>query len=200
MFWVSKEPEVPQGGWEKMKFRKKHDFPVSEVRRFLEPGPTIMVTSAWKGERNVMTMNWHTLLEFTPSLVGLMIAPGDYSHDLIRKSKECVINVPEAWMMNKVIAAGNTTGAETDKFKDLDLATTKAKKVKAPLLRECFANFECKVVEFIPRYSLFICKVVKAHVASSPKYPQTMHYRGEGVFMISGKNIRRARQFRPENL
>jgi len=41
---------------------------------------------------------------------------------------------------------------------------------------------------------------VKAHVASSPKYPKTVHYRGQGVFMISGPSISLRKKFKPENL
>jgi flavin reductase (DIM6/NTAB) family NADH-FMN oxidoreductase RutF len=70
-------------------------------------------------------------------------------------------------------------------------------KVKAPLIEECFANFECKVIDtkLIPKYSLFILEVVKAHVAVRPKYPQTtIHYRGGGVFMVSGENTGKFRK------
>jgi flavin reductase (DIM6/NTAB) family NADH-FMN oxidoreductase RutF len=59
-------------------------------------------------------------------------------------------------------------------------------KVKAPLVVECFANFDCKLIDakLIPKYSLFILQVVKAHVAVRPEYPKTIHYRGDGVFMV----------------
>ena len=76
-------------------------------------------------------------------------------------------------------------------------------KVKAPLIGECFANFECRLVDagLIRKYSLFVLEVVKAHVATAPAYPRTMHYRGDGVFMISGKNTSRYRKlFKPEML
>ena len=49
-------------------------------------------------------------------------------------------------------------------------------------------------------YGLFIWDVVKAHVATSPKRPQTIHYRGNGEFMIAGGRISLRRKFRPENL
>ncbi len=55
-----------------MKLYKKRDFPVSEIRRFLEPGPIVLVSSRRRGRTNVMTLGWHTVMEFTPSLVGCM--------------------------------------------------------------------------------------------------------------------------------
>ena len=51
------------------KSHKKKDFPVSNVRRFLEPGPIVLVSSAHEGEKNIMTMGWHMIMEFEPSLV-----------------------------------------------------------------------------------------------------------------------------------
>jgi flavin reductase (DIM6/NTAB) family NADH-FMN oxidoreductase RutF len=76
-------------------------------------------------------------------------------------------------------------------------------KVKAPLIAECFASFECRLADasLIDKYSLFVREVVKAHVAKAPKYPRTIHYRGDGVFMIAGMNTSRYRKlFRPEML
>jgi hypothetical protein len=43
-----------------------------------------------------------------------------------------------------------------------------------------------------------VFEVVKAHVATSPKLPKTIHYRGDGEFMISGEETRKWRKlFRP---
>jgi hypothetical protein len=38
-----------------MKTYKKRDFPVDPIRRFLEPGPIVLVNSAWKSQMNIMT-------------------------------------------------------------------------------------------------------------------------------------------------
>jgi flavin reductase (DIM6/NTAB) family NADH-FMN oxidoreductase RutF len=73
---------------------KKADFPVSQIRRYLEPGPIVLVTSRRQDETNIMTMGWHTVMEFTPSLVGCVIAKGNHSFEMVRKSGECVINLP----------------------------------------------------------------------------------------------------------
>ena len=64
-----------------MKTYKKQNFPVSDIRRFLEPGPVVLVSSAWKGENNIMTMGWHMVMEFVPSLVACLISSGNHSHD-----------------------------------------------------------------------------------------------------------------------
>lgn len=150
-----------------------------------------------------MTMGWHMILAFEPSLVGCYIWEENYSFDLIRKSKECVINIPTAEMASKVVSIGNCSGREVNKFEKFKLTPLPSKSVLPPLIKECYANFECKLIDssLINRYSLFMLEVVKAHVATSPKFPQTLHYRGDGLFMISGSTTRKYRHlFKPENL
>ncbi len=93
---------------------EKLDFPVSQVRRYLEPGPIVMVSSALDDRRNIMTMGWHTMMEFTPSLIGCVIAGANYSFDLVCKSRECVINLPTTTLIDTVVGVGNTTGAVVD--------------------------------------------------------------------------------------
>lgn len=185
-----------------MKTYKKSDFPPAKIRRFLEPGPIVLVSSAYRAERNIMTLGWHMVMEMEPSLVGCYIWDENHSHSLIRNSKECVINLPTANMLRTVIDIGNTHGSEVDKFAEFRLTAVDGVKVGAPLIAECHANFECKLIDtsLIRRYSLFVFQVVKAHVARSPRYPTTVHYRGDGVFMISDRNVSHRRRFKPQNL
>jgi flavin reductase (DIM6/NTAB) family NADH-FMN oxidoreductase RutF len=126
-----------------------------------------------------MTMGWHTVLEFAPSLIGCMITNANYSYQMIRKSKECVINIPTVDMIDEIIGIGNSTGANSDKFKKFKLTAERAEKVKAPLIRECYANYECKMVDadLLQKYNFFIIEVVKARAATYPAYPKTVHYR-----------------------
>jgi flavin reductase (DIM6/NTAB) family NADH-FMN oxidoreductase RutF len=185
-----------------MKVYKKKNFPVEKIRRFLEPGPIVLVSSQWKGETDIMTMGWHTVLEFSPSLIGCMITGSNHSFELIRKSKECVINVPTVDLLDTTVRIGNCSGEDVDKFSEFELTQEKASVVKAPLIKECFANLECKLVDtkLLNSYNFFIFKVVKAHAPMSPKYPKTFHYAGDGVFMISGEHISRKKLFKPEYL
>ena len=177
----------------------KIDLPVHKVRAYLEPGPIVLVSSAWKGERNVMTMGWHTVMEFSPSLVGCVIAGGNHSFELIRRSGECVINLPTADLIDLVVAIGNCSGRDQDKFAAFDLATEEADEVGAPLLTACHANLECKIADevLVDKYNFFIFEVVKARIARAPKNPTTLHYTGDGVFLQSGKVVSRKSHFRP---
>ena len=168
----------------------KTDFPVSNVRRFLEPGPIVLVSSSHKGETNIMTMGWHMIMDFVPSLIGCYIWTENHSFELIRRSRQCVINIPTEDLAATVVKIGNSSGRDIDKFAEFGLTARPGTNVRAPLIDECYASFECKIADssLIRKYSLFVLEVVKAHVATSPKYPKTIHYRGDGEFMISGAN------------
>lgn len=182
---------------------KKEPFPVSMIRRFLEPGPVVLVSSAYKGERNIMTMGWHMVMMDEPSLVGCFIWDQNHSFEMVRRSKECVINVPTAELASIVVAIGNTSGRDIDKFEQFDLTGLPGEKVGAPLIAECYANIECRLIDssLIRKYSLFVFEAAAAHVAKSPKFPRTIHYRGDGMFMISGPTTARYRKgFKPQNL
>jgi flavin reductase (DIM6/NTAB) family NADH-FMN oxidoreductase RutF len=185
-----------------MKTFKKKDFPPVDTRRYLEPGPIVLMSSARKGETNIMTMGWHMMMGFSPALFACYIWDSNHSFELIRSSKQCVINLPTTHLLNEVIGIGNCSGADADKFAKFGLTAVAGTKVDAPLIKECYANFECRLYDGsqISKHNLFIWEVVKAHVATSPKYPETVHYRGDGMFMIAGRNICRRGQFKAQNL
>ncbi|HEY4546300.1 MAG TPA: flavin reductase family protein [Pedomonas sp.] len=182
--------------------KPKQPFPVSDVRRYLEPGPIVLVSSRWQDKSNIMTMGWHTVLEFTPSLVGCMITSGNHSFNMIRKSGQCVINLPTTALTDTVVGIGNCSGAEVDKFAEFGLTAEEASAVDAPLIRECHASFECRLHDdaLVERYNFFIFEVVHAHVAASPKHPETLHYLGDGQFMTAGPIISRKSKFLPDRL
>jgi len=185
-----------------MKSYRKRDYPLPKIRRYLEPGPIVLVSSAWKGKMNIMTMGWHMMLGFSPALFACYIWDGNHSFEMIRRSKQCVINIPTTDLVNEAIGIGNCSGNKIDKFKKFRLTPVPAVQVSAPLIKECYANFECKLADgnLISKYGVFIWEVVKAHVAVSPKYPETLHYLGEGEFMVSGRSISLRKQFKPQNL
>ncbi len=149
-----------------------------------------------------MTMGWHMVMEESPSLVGCYIWDQDYSQRLALKGRECVINVPTTQLLDVAIGIGNTTGEEIDKFERFGLTPVPAAKVRPPLIAECYASFECRLhdASWVRKRNFFVWKVVKAHVARSPRFPETFHYRGSGIFMISGRNVIRRRLFSPEML
>jgi len=169
----------------------KKSFPLSKVYGLLEPGPVVMVTTVRKGRPNIMTMSWHTMIEFEPPLVGCVISNRNYTFGILKATGECVINIPTVELARKVVGCGNTSGARIDKFATFQLTPVAAGRVKPPLIDECYANLECKVVDtrMTGKYCLFIVEVVKAWIDPSVKRPRTIHHLGRGVFMVAGRRI-----------
>jgi flavin reductase (DIM6/NTAB) family NADH-FMN oxidoreductase RutF len=170
----------------------KKNFPLSKVYGLLEPGPVVMVTTAFKGYSNIMTLSWHTMIEFEPPLVGCVISNRNYTFRLLKATNECVINIPTVEIAEKVVGCGNTSGAKTDKFKMFCLTSQPASLVKAPLIEECYANLECRVADnkLVSKYCLFIVEIVKAWIDSTVKNPRTIHHLGKGSFMLAGEKIK----------
>jgi len=171
---------------------KKKIFPLSVVYRLLEPGPVVLLTTVRAGRANVMPMSWHLMMEFTPPLVGCVVSNGNYSFATLKTTKECVINIPTVELAKTVVACGNTSGSNVDKFEKFSLTPVAAKLVKAPLIAECYASLECKVVDvkLVTKYNFFVLEVVQAWIDPTQKKPRTIHHQGEGEFMLPGRIIR----------
>jgi len=170
----------------------RRSFPLPEVYRLIEPGPVVLLTTAGRQRPNVMTLAWHTMMEFEPPLLGCIVSDRNFSFSLLRKSKECVIAIPTVELAAKVVACGNSSGRDTDKFKAFRLTPVPASRVRAPLVGECYANLECRVADAraVNRYGLFVLEVVKAWIDTARKNPRTIHHKGKGVFMVSGRTLK----------
>jgi flavin reductase (DIM6/NTAB) family NADH-FMN oxidoreductase RutF len=170
----------------------KRSFPLSKVYGLLEPGPVVMVTTAREGRANIMTMSWHTMMEFEPPTVGCVISNRNYTFNILKATKECVINIPTVELAEKVVGCGNSSGRKMDKFKVFGLTQAPASRVSAPLIGECYANLECRVMDarMVAKYNFFILEVLKAWIDPARKDPRTIHHRGRGTFMVAGETIK----------
>lgn len=171
---------------------RKKEFPLAQVYGLLEPGPVVLVTTARAGRMNVMPMSWHTMMEFAPPLVGCVISNQNHTFELLRATGECVLNLPTVELAKPLVACGNASGQSVDKFKTFGLTPVAGEVVKAPLIAECYASLECKVVDrkLVAKYNFFILEVVKAWIDARRKRPRTLHHRGEGLFAVPGRTIR----------
>ena len=168
------------------------DLPLAKVYQLLEPGPVVLLTTARRGRANVMTMSWHMMVEFEPPLVACVVSNADHSFAALRATRECVIAVPAVELAAKVVAIGNCSGRDRDKFAAFGLTPLPAKRVAPPLVAECFANLECRVVDtrLVNRYNLFVLEVLKAWTDPAQRRPRTIHHQGYGTFVVDGRTIR----------
>lgn len=167
------------------------ELPLSKVYQWLEPGPVVLLTTAHKGKANVMAMSWHMMVEFEPPLVACIVSSADYSFAALRATRECVIAVPALELAPQVVQVGNSSGRDLDKFAAFGLTPVPAECVAPPRVAECFANFECKVVDtrLVNRYNLFVLEVLKAWIDPAQATPKTIHHCGYGTFVVDGETI-----------
>ncbi|MCF6369701.1 flavin reductase family protein [Rhizobium halophilum] len=167
------------------------EVPASHAYRLLEPGPIVMVSTTAKGLSNVMTMGFHMMIQHEPPLIGCVIGPWDHSHQALRQTGECVIAVPGLDLAETVVDVGNCSGQQVDKFERFGLRLRPARDVSAPLLDDCLANIECRVVDtrLSDPYNLFILEATRVWINESRKERRTLHHRGGGCFTIDGGTL-----------
>jgi len=152
----------------------------------------VLVTTQGKTGPNIMTMSWHTMMEFEPTMIGCVISSQNYTFSILKATRECVICIPTVEIAKQVVGIGNSSGRDINKFEAFALTPGKTKLVQAPLIDECYANLECKVVDtkLVSKYNFFVLEVVKAWINPVIKNPRTIHHQGKGRFMVSGEILK----------
>lgn len=165
-------------------------MPLSRAFTLLEPGPVVLVTTHDGAKRNVMTISWTMVLDFTPRLA---IATGPWNHSFaaLRARKECVIAIPTVDMLDTVVGIGTCSGADTDKFARFDLTPVRGKRVGAPLIKQCLAHIECKVVDIVRKHDIVVLEGVAAWIDPARRERRTVHAVGDGTFVVDGRRLDR---------
>ena len=156
----------------------------------MECGPVVLITTCDGKKNNVMTISWTMVVDFTPRFA-LTTGAWNYSFRALDKTRECVLAIPGADLLDTVVGIGTCSGAEIDKFARFHLTPVPAKIVKAPLIQECLANVECKVVDIVRRHDIVVLEAVAAHVATDRKETRTLHAVGDGTFVADGRRLDR---------
>lgn len=167
------------------------ELPRVNVYQLIELGPVVLLTTANRHRPNVMTLSLHMMVDFMPPLIACIVSSGDFSFAGLKAASETVIAIPAVHLAEKVVRVGNCSGRDTDKVAISELTPVPAEYVKAPLIAECFANLECRVVDtrLASRYNLFVVEVAKAWVDPKQSNPRTIHYRRYGAFSGDGETM-----------
>lgn len=156
----------------------------------IESGPVVLVTTHDGKRDNIMTISWTMVLDFTP-LFAITTGAWNHSYAALRKRRECVIAIPTVDMLDQVVGIGTCSGADTDKFARFGLTALPGKIVKAPLIKECLANIECKVIDIVKRHSIVVLEAVAAHTNPARPERRTLHAVGDGTFIVDGRKLDR---------
>ena len=160
----------------------KKEIPVSEGLRQFPIRPVYLLSSEYKGKKNIITIGMFAYFSGKPTLVGVGIAPSRYSFDLIRQSGEYVVNAVDGKLMEAVRICGEKSGREVDKFELAKLTPKKGVKVNAPLIKESPVSIECKVVKEVEvgDHVWFIGEVLAAHVREGYKWSDGLLFKWIG--------------------
>ncbi len=165
---------------------RKIEVPNTKAYRLIYPRLVVLVSCIDPATKkpNIITIAWATPLSMNPPLAGILVAPRRYSHELISSAREFVINIPTVEILDKANKCGRFSGRRHDKFSEFGLTAKPAKIVKSPVIDECVAHLECKLVDQLTTgdHTLFIGEVVAA-------------YADEGAFDGQFMNIQRVRNF-----
>lgn len=164
---------------------KKIDVPSAKAYRLIYPKLVVLVSciDPETGKPNIITIAWAAPLSMKPPLVGILVAPRRYSHELISKAREFVVNIPTIEILDQAVKCGKVSGRRHDKFFEFGLTPKPAKAVKTPIIEECVAHLECKLTDQITTgdHTLFVGEVVAV-------------YANEGTFDGEFMNLKKSRQ------
>ncbi|MEY3896607.1 MAG: hypothetical protein RLZZ214_2127 [Verrucomicrobiota bacterium] len=156
----------------------------------MESGPVVLVTTHDGKKDNIMTISWTMVLDFTP-LFAITTGAWNHSFAALRKTKECVIAIPTVDLLDKVVGIGMCSGADTDKFARFKLTATPGEIVRPPLIKECLANIECKVIDIVGKHNIIVLEAVAAWVDPARRERRMVHAVGDGTFIVDGRKLDR---------
>lgn len=165
-------------------------FKLGKAFTLVESGPVVLVTTQDGEKNNIMTISWTMVVDFTPQFA-LTTGPWNYSFAALKKHRECVIAIPTVDMLDQVVGIGTCSGSDTDKFARFGLTPLEGKVVKAPLIKECLANVECKVIDIVSKHNIVVLEGVAACMNSARKEKRTIHAVGDGTFIVDGRRFDR---------
>ena len=175
----------------------------AKAYRLINHGPTVLVTSAHAGRRNVMAAAWNMPLDFSPPKAAVVIDSQTCTRALVEASGELALCVPTCDQIGAVLSAGTLSGRdESDKFAAAGLSVFDASVVGAPLVAGCVAWLECRLLpepDMAARYDLFLLEVVAAWADARvfdegrwrdvPMAQRTLHHVAGGAFFTMGEAV-----------
>ncbi len=166
---------------------------LSRAFTLIEPGPVVLVTTHDGQRNNIMTISWTMVLDFTP-VFAITTGAWNYSFAALRKNRECVIAIPGVDLLDQVVGIGTCSGADTDKFTKFGLTPVPGNLVKGPLIKECLANIECKVIDIVRKHDIVVLEALAAYANPARKEQRTLHAVGDGSFIVDGRRLDRKKQ------
>lgn len=129
----------------------------------LNPVPAVMVSvSDGNGKNNIITVAWAGTICTNPPMLSISVRPERYSYEMIKSTKEFVVNLTTKDLVRACDYCGVTSGRDADKFEKMKLTPIKLPNVSVPGIKESPVNIECRVkkIEELGSHTMFIADVV----------------------------------------
>lgn len=151
---------------------------------FEYPIPAAMISCGTMEKSNIITVAWTGVINTNPAMVYISVRPERYSHELIEKTKEFVINLTTENLAYATDWCGVKSGRNVDKFESLHLTKEHAEHVKCPMIAEAPVSIECKVKEIrkLGSHDMFLAEVLAIHA-------DERYFDKKGAFDISKCNL-----------
>ena len=129
---------------------------------FIYPLPVVMVSCGNMEKSNIITVAWTGIINTDKPMCYISIRKERYSHDIIKKTGEFVINLTNKELVYATDWCGVKSGSKVDKFKEMKLTKEKAKFVKCPLIKESPVSIECRVKEIkeLGSHDMFMAEIL----------------------------------------
>lgn len=165
-------------------------LPLNQAFTLIEPGPVVWVTTNDGRRDNVMTISWTMVLDFSPKFA-IATGPWNHSYQALRDTKACVLAIPTLDLLDRVVGIGICSGSDTDKFAKFGLTALRGQHVAAPLIQECLANIECRVIDIVERHNIVVLEGLAAYLDDERAERRTLHAVGDGSFVADGIKLDR---------
>lgn len=137
----------------------------------LYPLPAVMVSCGdMSGNKNIITVAWTGTICTNPAMLYVSVRPERYSYNMIRETKQFVVNLTTKRLAKATDFCGVKSGRNVDKFKEMKLTPAPADKLDfAPIIEESPVNIECRVTEVkeLGSHHMFIAEIVAVQVSEA---------------------------------
>ncbi|MGB9742380.1 MAG: flavin reductase family protein [candidate division WOR-3 bacterium] len=175
----------------------KVEIPLSQANRLINSGNVVMVSCTWQDKSSIITIAWHCPVSFQPPALAIAVGRSRFSCELIEKSGEFVVNIPDWQLLPAMLFCGTHSGRDVDKFAGAGLTRVPAQQLlKTPKIRECIGAIECRVVDRVEvgDHIMFFGEVLYAEAERGlfdngqwdPERAQLIYHLGGNRFMKPG--------------
>jgi flavin reductase (DIM6/NTAB) family NADH-FMN oxidoreductase RutF len=182
---------------------------LSHACRLVNHGPTVLVSAAHNGRRNVMAAAWSMPVEFTPPRIAVVIDKSTFTRELVLSSGMLALNLPCRALADAAYTVGSVSGRDAvasgrDKFVQYGIDAFAGPALSLPLVEGCVAWLECRQIDephSQERYDTFFCEVVSAQadarVFAKGRWSfradnaelHTLHHLGAGLFAVPAQTV-----------